>query len=205
MRAPLIVGVAGGSGSGKTTVVRELARRLSPRTVTVIHHDAYYRDRAPLPSQERAAVNFDHPDALETSMLVDHVSALRSGRPVRVPAYDFHTHTRLRATEIAEPADVVILDGMLVLADSSLRQLMHLKVYVETDADIRFIRRLQRDLEERGRTVEAVVRQYHSTVRPMHAEFVEPSRRHADIIVEGGREDRGVLDPLLERIRNALG
>lgn len=169
-----------------------------------MHHDAYYRDRSHLPAEERDAVNFDHPDALETSMLVEHVSMLMKGRTVQIPAYDFRTHTRLPVAAIAEPADVVVLDGMLVLADPSLRALIDLKAYVETGSDIRFIRRLQRDLQERGRTVEAVVRQYHATVRPMHMEFVEPSRRYADLLISGGGEAPDGVDVLVERIRSLL-
>jgi len=201
---PLIVGVAGGSGSGKTTVVRRLVQELAPEPVTVLHHDAYYRDRSRLSPADRAAVNFDHPDALETTRLAAHLEALRGGKPVDVPAYDFRTHTRAATTTTVEPSDVVILDGMLVLADGALRRLIDLKVYVETDADIRFIRRLRRDLGERGRTVESVIGQYHATVRPMHAEFVEPSKRHADVVVRGMGEDDQALGDLLDRIRAAL-
>jgi uridine kinase len=196
--------VAGGSGSGKTTVVRKLVSGLAPEPVTVLRHDAYYRDRGHLPAAERVSINFDHPDALETSRLTAHVAALKEGRPVEVPSYDFRTHTRIAATTSTVPTDVIVLDGILVLADAALRSLTDLKVYVDTDADLRFIRRLQRDLAERGRTVESIIRQYHATVRPMHAEFVEPSRRHADVIVRGEAEDDEAMGALLDRIRAAL-
>jgi uridine kinase len=196
--------VAGGSGSGKTTVVRKLVSGLAPEPVTVLRHDAYYRDRSHLPAAERVSLNFDHPDALETSRLTAHVAALKEGRPVEVPSYDFRTHTRIATTTPIAPTDIIVLDGILVLADAALRSLIDLKVYVDTDADIRFVRRLQRDLAERGRTVDSVIRQYHATVRPMHAAFVEPSRRHADVIVRGEAENDEAVGALVDRIRAAL-
>lgn len=196
-----VVGVAGGSGSGKTTVVEEIVRRLSPIPVTVIHHDSYYRDLSHLPREERDRVNFDHPDALETELLVAHLEALREGRPVRVPVYDFSTHTRTGAFLEVRPTPLIILDGILILADPRLREQMDIKVFVDTDPDIRFIRRLRRDLRERGRSLESVVEQYLSSVRPMHIQFVEPSRAHADIVIpEGGRNDVAI-DMVVSRLR----
>jgi uridine kinase len=204
MPRPLFVGVAGGSGSGKTTVVREIVKGVAPVPAGVIHHDAYYRDLGHLPPEERDAVNFDHPDALETSLLVEHLEGLRSGQPVRVPVYDFHTHTRTGDTALVEPTRLVIVDGLLVLADPDLRSLLDLKVFVDTDADIRFIRRLRRDMEERGRSVRAVVEQYQATVRPMHLALVEPSRRFADVIVTEGGYNHAAVDRLVTRLRESL-
>lgn len=202
--APVIVGVAGGSGSGKTTVVHALLDGVGAGAVARIHHDAYYRDFGHLDFEARCRINFDHPDALETSLLVEHLSALRSGRPVDIPTYDFTTHTRAVRTERVEPTPVVVVDGILVLAEPELRRLMDIRIFVDTDADIRFIRRLVRDMRERGRTLESVVDQYRSTVRPMHLDFVEPSRRHADLIIPEGGENRVAIDLLVARIRSIL-
>jgi len=201
----LILGVAGGSGSGKTTVVEELMRSLRPAPVSVIHHDSYYRDLVHLPLEERADVNFDHPDALETGLLVEHLARLRSGEPVEVPVYDFATHTRTDTVRLVEPTGVIIVDGILVLADPRLRDLMDIKVFVDTDADIRFIRRLRRDLRDRGRSLESVVDQYQRTVRPMHQEFVEGSRAFADIIIPEGGRNQVAIDLLVSRLRMVSG
>jgi uridine kinase len=197
----LLLGVAGGSGSGKTTVVNEIVQSLPPATVSVIHHDSYYRDLVHLPLQERAEVNFDHPDALETSLLVEHLQALRDGRPVAVPVYDFSTHTRKEEVRVVEATGVIIVDGILVLADPRLRDLLDIKVFVDTDADIRFIRRLRRDLRDRGRSLESVVEQYQRTVRPMHRAFVEGSRAYADIIIPEGGRNQVAIDLLVSRLR----
>ena len=201
---PIIIGVAGGSGSGKTTVVRAIVRSLGRDQVTVVHHDSYYRDASDLPMEERLAINYDHPDSLETELLVRHLEQLREGRPADVPVYDFTTHSRLPAPDVAVARQVIILDGLLILWDRRLRRLMDIKVYVDTDADIRFIRRLSRDIEERGRTAESVIRQYLDTVRPMHLEFVEPSKRYADVIVPVGGENRVAVDMLINTIRSIL-
>jgi uridine kinase len=201
MTPPTLLGVAGGSGSGKTTVVRELVRNLEPHPVSVIHHDAYYRDLSHRPSHERVEVNFDHPDALETELLVEHLHGLRSGRAVEVPVYDFTTHTRTSLVERVEPAGVIIVDGILVLADARLRELLDIKVFVDTDADIRFIRRLKRDMNRRARTMESVVEQYMRTVRPMHLAFVEGSRAFADIIIPEGGRNRVAIELLVSRLR----
>ncbi len=199
---PVIIGVAGGSGSGKTTVVREIVRRLGPDDVAVVQHDSYYRDRGGLSPAERAKVNYDHPDSLETSLLVDNLRSLLEGRTVDVPVYDFSTHTRTRDVVPLAPRKVVIVEGILVLADPDLRALMAMRVFVDTDADIRLIRRLRRDMTERGRTLESVVTQHLETVRPMHLEFVEPSKRHAHIIIPEGGENFVAVDMLVARIQD---
>jgi len=201
MSGRILVGVAGGSGSGKTTVVEEILRSLHPFPVSVIHHDAYYRDLADRPFQERAEVNFDHPDALETELLVEHLTALRGGRGVEVPVYDFSTHTRTDRVQRVEATGVIIVDGILVLAEPRLRSLLDIKVFVDTDADIRFIRRLRRDMRERGRSLESVVEQYTKTVRPMHLAFVEGSRAFADIIIPEGGRNQVAIDLLVSRLR----
>jgi uridine kinase len=197
---PVIVGVAGGTGSGKTTVVREIVRQLGP-DVAVIQHDSYYRDRGGIPPEERKRINYDHPDALETSLLVDHLRALQNGQPVGVPVYDFPTHTRTPTVTPLAPRRAIIVEGILVLAEPELRSLMDIRVFVDTDPDLRMIRRLERDVRERGRTLESVVAQYLETVRPMHMEFVEPSKRYAHVIIPEGGENDVAVDMLVSRIR----
>ena len=187
MIRPLIIGVAGGSGSGKTTVARAIHERLGVDAI-FLDQDAYYADLGHLPLAERARTNFDHPDALDTDLMVEHLEALAAGRGVDKPTYDFTRHTRATATVRLEPRDVILVDGILIFADARLRRMFDMKVFVDVADDLRFIRRMQRDVSERGRSVESVVEQYLGSVRPMHLEFVEPSKRYADIIVpEGGR------------------
>jgi uridine kinase len=199
---PIVIGVAGGSGSGKTTVVRKIVEALDDARVSVIEHDRYYRDRNDLRLEERAALNYDHPDSLETDLLVRHVNELRAGRSVEAPVYDFARHARKDETETITPRRALIVEGILIYTDPALRKLMDVKVYVDTDDDTRFIRRLRRDLSERGRTVESVIEQYMSTVKPMHLEFVEPSKRYADIIVPLGGHNLVAIDMLLTLIRS---
>ncbi len=199
---PLVIGVAGGSGSGKTTVVRRIVDALGESRVTVLEHDRYYRDRNDLRLEERAALNYDHPDSLETDLMVAHVNALRAGRNVDVPVYDFSLHARVPETETVVPGRAIIVEGILIYTDAALRSLMDVKVFVDTDDDTRFIRRLQRDIAERGRTVQSVIDQYLGTVKPMHLEFVEPSKRYADIIVPLGGHNTVAIDMLLTLIRS---
>ncbi len=198
---PLILGVAGGSGSGKTTVVSQIIRAMEPVPVSLLHHDSYYRDHPDLSDEVRARLNYDHPDVLETPLLAEHLRELLAGRAVEEPVYDFTTHSRTDETRRIDPNPVVIVDGILILAEPELRELMDIRVFVETDSDLRFIRRLLRDTQERGRSVDSVIRQYQETVRPMHLEFVEPSRRHADVIVPFGRENRVAISMLVARLR----
>jgi len=184
---PIIIGVAGGTGAGKTTVAEAILQRVGRDRVAFIQHDAYYRDLSHLPPAERAQVNFDHPDSLETELLIEHLRLLTAGQPLHVPMYDFSRHCRRAETRLVEPRRVILLEGLLIFADPELRRLMDIKVYVDADPDLRFIRRLQRDIVERGRSPESVINQYLTTVRPMHLEFIEPSKRYADIIIpEGG-------------------
>ena len=204
MAKPLIIGVAGGSGSGKTTVVREIIRNIGRNQVSVIHHDSYYRDVKHLPFEDRIKINYDHPDSLETTLLIRHLDQLQAGHAVDVPIYDFSEHLRAPETERVEPRKVVIVDGLLILFDKELREMMDIKVFVDTDSDLRFIRRLSRDIQERGRSAESVIEQYIMFVRPMHLEFVEPSKRYADVIIpEGGHNAVGV-DMLLTKIRSVV-
>jgi len=204
-RRPVVVGVAGGSGSGKSTVVGALVRGVEPDRVALLPHDSYYRNFDHLLPEERAVVNFDHPESLETPLLVQHLQELLEGRGVEVPVYDFTTHRRVQTTHRVEPAEVILVDGILVLAEPALRQLMDIRIYVDTDPDLRFIRRLVRDIQERGRSLDAVVRQYLETVRPMHLDFVEPSKRYADLIVPEGGENRVAVDMLVTKVRSVLG
>jgi uridine kinase len=199
---PLVIGVAGGSGSGKTTVVRRIIESIGDDQVTILEHDRYYRDRNDLRLEERAALNYDHPDSLETDLLVRHLHELRAGRPVQVPQYDFARHARQADMVNALPRKAIIVEGILIFADASLRALMDIKVFVDADADTRFIRRLQRDISERGRTVPSVIDQYLGSVKPMHLEFVEPSKRYADIIVPVGGHNTVAIDMLLTLIRS---
>ncbi|MGQ9584563.1 MAG: uridine kinase [Anaerolineae bacterium] len=201
----IIIGVAGGTGSGKTTVAAEILQRVGPDRIAYIQHDAYYRDQSHLPLAERARVNYDHPDSLESELMVQHLQRLREGHPVEIPIYDFTTHTRRPETRRVDPRRVILVEGILIFADRALREMMDVKIYVDTDPDIRFIRRLQRDLAERGRSMESVVQQYLSTVRPMHLEFVEPSKRYADIIIPEGGFNVVALDMVVARILALIG
>ncbi len=203
-RRPVILGVAGGSGSGKSTVVRELVRSLGDDVASVIRHDWYYRDLVHLPFEERAAVNFDHPDSLETEMLVRHLRELLAGDAIHAPTYDFSSHTRGERTVTVKPTPVIVLDGILVLAHAELREVMELAVFVDTEPDVRLIRRMRRDTEKRGRTAESVVEQYEKTMRPMHLEFVEPSRRYADLTIHEGGFNRAAVDLVIDRVREIL-
>src|SRR5919199_977568 len=198
---PVVIGVAGGSGSGKTTVVRRIVDAVGDGQVSVLEHDRYYRDRNDLRLEERAALNYDHPDSLETDLLVRHLHELRAGRPVEVPVYDFARYARHGNTQTVPPRRAIIVEGILIYTDAALRSLMDVKVFVDTDDDTRFIRRLQRDMAERGRTVQSVIEQYLATVKPMHLEFVEPSKRYADIIVPQGGHNAVAIDMLLTLIR----
>ena len=197
----IIIGVAGGTGSGKTTVSQAILDRVGHDRIAYIQHDSYYKDRSHLPLEERANINFDHPDALESELLAQHLRLLKEGRAVEVPLYDFTTHTREPETRRVEPHKVVLVEGILIFAEKALRDLMDIKIYVDTDADIRFIRRLQRDIDERERTVEAVIHQYLETVRTMHLEFVEPSKRYADIIIPEGGFNLTAIDMIVARVQ----
>lgn len=202
---PIIIGVAGGTASGKSTVAEAILQRVGPEHIAYIQHDSYYRDLSHLPLEERARMNFDHPDALETELLVAHLRQLQAGQPVEVPIYDFATYTRTGCTRRVEPRRVVLVEGILIFVDKQLRDMMDIKLYVDTDADMRFIRRLQRDMRERGRTLESVIQQYLETVRPMHLEFVEPSKRYADIIIPAGGFNETAIEMLVARIQKLLG
>jgi uridine kinase len=201
---PFLLGVAGGSGSGKTTVAERLAGLVGGTDLALLRLDAYYRDRNHLPFEEREAINYDHPDAFDWPLLLDHVQALVDGLAVQVPVYDFTTYERLPDRETVEPARIVVVEGILVLYEPELRERFDLRVFVDTDDDVRFIRRLERDVSERERSVASVIEQYLATVRPSHLQFIEPSKRYADVIVPHGGMNAPALDVLLARIRELL-
>ncbi len=200
MGRSLVVGIAGGTGSGKTTVAHKLAAAMPEGRCVTIEHDAYYRDQSHLTADERATINYDHPASLESTLLAEHLRDLRAGRSVDLPIYDFATHTRRPDKRRVAPAPVIIVEGILVFCDATLREQMDIKIFVDTDADIRLMRRIRRDLEVRGRTFQSVRDQYYATVRPMHLEYVEPTKRWADLIVPEGGDNRIALDVLLGQL-----
>lgn len=202
---PLVIGIAGGTGSGKTTVARRIYESLHLDSAVFLDHDSYYHDLSHLAREERVKVNFDHPDALDNDLLIEHLDQLIRREPIRKPVYDFAAHTRTRETALVEPRDVVLVEGILLFAERELRERFDLKIFVDTEADVRFIRRLRRDLELRGRTLDSVVEQYLGTVRRMHFEFVEPSKRYSDIILPRGGNNAPGIDVIVARVRERLG
>jgi uridine kinase len=200
----MIIGICGGTGSGKTTVANRILESVSAHQVVFIQQDSYYRNLKDLPLDYRQVANFDHPDALDNDLLVHHVRKLKAGEPIELPIYDFKTHTRLNETRLVQPKRIVIVEGILIFAEPRLLEQMDIKVFVDTPDDIRFIRRLRRDLAERGRTLESVIEQYIGTVRPMHMQFVEPSKRYADVIIPEGGHNLVSIDLLSGKIRERL-
>jgi uridine kinase len=200
----MIIGISGGTGSGKTTVARRILENVSDEQIVFMQQDSYYRNLGDMPVELRHQINFDHPDALDNELFVNHVKALRAGEAIAMPVYDFAQHQRKAETIRIEPKPILIIEGILVFVDAALRALMDVKIFVDTDDDLRFIRRLQRDVKERGRSVESVIKQYLETVRPMHRQFVEPSKRYADVIIpEGGHNEVGI-DLISGKIRAKL-
>jgi len=204
MNRPFLIGIAGGTGSGKTTIAQTIFDRVGADRIEWVSHDSYYRDFSHLAPPERSRINFDHPNALETSLLVEHLDMLVEGKRVRIPVYDFASHTRSEETREIRPTKVIIVEGILVLAEVEIRRRIDLKLFVDTPADIRFLRRLRRDLAMRGRSVESVIEQYLTTVRPMHEEFVEPSKRHADLIIPEGGENAVAIDAIISRVEQLV-
>jgi uridine kinase len=200
----MIIGISGGTGSGKTTVANRILESVSASEVVFIQQDSYYRNLKDLPLDYRQWANFDHPDAIDNDLLVNHIRKLKAGEMIELPLYDFRTHSRLHETRRVEPKPIVIVEGILIFADSRLLEQMDIKVFVDTPDDIRFIRRLRRDIAERGRTVESVIEQYLATVRPMHMQFVEPSKRLADVIIPEGGHNLVSIDLLSGKIRERL-
>jgi len=204
VRRPLVIGVAGGSGSGKTTVTKAILERVGRERIVLLPHDSYYRDLSHLPLDQRARVNFDHPEAFDNALYLEQLDALISGQPVAVPTYDFTTYVRLPEIQTIQPQQVVLLEGILIFADAMLRERMNIKLFVDAESDLRIIRRIQRDTRSRGRSVESVIEQYLRTVRPMHLEFVEPSKRYADIIIPSGGLNPIAIDMVAARIERML-
>jgi uridine kinase len=202
--ASLVVGIAGGTGSGKTTVAKTIAASLPPGRVALIEFDAYYRNLPDLLPEERTKINFDHPDALEIELLVDHLDALKAGAGVDVPIYDFKTHRRRPESRRVEPARVVLVEGILVFVDPRVRERLDMKIFVDTDSDLRVFRRIRRDMEQRGRSFESIREQYYKTVRPMHLQFVEPSKRWADLIIPEGGNNRVALDLIISKLESVV-
>jgi len=202
--SPIVIGIAGGTGSGKTTVAQVILERVGANNLSLLPHDAYYKDHSGLSQAQRAQINFDHPDSLDTELLIEHVKMLKACESIHLPVYDFKTHTRTLQTIPIEPQPVIIVEGILIFAEPRLRELFDVKIFVDTDPDIRFIRRLERDITERGRTSASVIQQYLNTVRPMHQEFVEPSKRYADVIIPEGGLNTVAMDMVVARLLELL-
>ncbi len=200
----LVIGIAGGTGSGKTTLTRKLKERFGP-DVSVVYHDNYYKKHVGMTYEQRAALNYDHPDAFDTALMIEHLDALRRGEAVQCPVYDYSIHNRSEQTVEIAPTKVILVEGILIFENKALRDRMDIKIFVDTDADVRILRRILRDVKERGRSLDSVVSQYLTTVKPMHQQFVQPSRQFADIVVLEGGHNLVALDMIVERIRRHLG
>ncbi|MGN1406881.1 uridine kinase [Lactobacillus sp.] len=203
-KKPLVIGLAGGSGSGKTTVAKEISKRLPQDRVLILPEDAYYKDNSALTMEERKKVNYDHPSAYDTDLLIEQLKALLAGEAVEMPTYNFSILSRAKDTIHVEPADIIILEGILVLSSPELRQFMDIKLFVDADDDIRFIRRLQRDTQERGRSIDWIIAQYLATVKPSYNQFVEPSKKYADIIIPQGGENQVAIDMVSSKLLSIL-
>lgn len=204
MGKPILIGITGGTGSGKTTVAKAIYRAFENKTVTMIMHDSYYKDQSHLSFEERLKTNYDHPHAFETELLIEHLKNLMEHKSIYHPVYDFSEHTRKPEKVLVEPTDIIIVEGILVLEDARLRELFDIKIYVDTDADIRILRRLLRDIKERGRSLDSVVNQYLDVVRPMHLQFTEPTKKYADIIIPEGGKNKVAIDVIVGSIKEYL-
>lgn len=204
MKRPLLLGITGGTGSGKSTVTHEILRCLPEESISIIEQDAYYKDQSSLTYEERVKTNYDHPDAFDTPLLVKHLNMMLNGHAIEKPRYDFSIHNRLKETTRVEPRDIIMLEGILILQERDVRNLLDIKIYVDTDPDVRIIRRITRDIKERGRTYESVINQYLNVVRPMHLQFVEPSKRYADIIIPEGGFNHVAVDIIVAKVRSIL-
>lgn len=203
-RRPMLIGITGGTGSGKSTVSKEICRKFDKDLIVMIEQDSYYRDQSHLSIEERVKTNYDHPNAFDTELLVEHLKELSNWNKIEKPIYDFELHNRKKETEIVEPTEIIIVEGILVLEEKKIRDLLDIKIYVDTDADVRIIRRLVRDINERGRTLDSVINQYLNVVRPMHMQFIEPSKRYADIIIPEGGHNKVAIDIIVGNIKQML-
>jgi len=201
---PFILGIAGGSGSGKTTVAKKILAELNSDSVILIDHDSYYRDQSALPMEKRPLVNYDHPDALDNDLLIEHLKLLREEKSINKPIYNFVTYTRSADTNFIDPKDIIVLEGFLIFTDPRVREMCDIRIFIETEPDVRIIRRIERDLKERGRSLESIISQYFSTVKPMHHQFVEPSKRYADVIIPYGGHNQIAVDMVVTQIRAKL-
>jgi uridine kinase len=204
MKSPIIIGIAGGTGSGKSTVTNEIYKSITDKNVAVIEQDSYYKDQSDLSFEERVKTNYDHPFAFDNQLLINHLRKLINWEPIEKPIYDFENHNRKKETILVEPKDIIILEGILILYDEELRNLMDIKIFVDTDADVRVIRRINRDINYRGRTLESVINQYMNTVRPAHLQFIEPTKRYADIIIPEGGYNRVAIDIIVTKVNDII-
>jgi uridine kinase len=204
MIRPIFIGITGGTGSGKSTIAKEIYSKFGEQCIAMIEQDSYYKDQSHLSFDERIKTNYDHPDAFDTDLIVEHLNKLLSGQAIEKPKYDFEVHNRKKETVRVEPRDIVILEGILILQEPEIRELLDIKIYVDTDADVRIIRRLIRDINERGRTLDSVINQYLNVVRPMHMQFTEPTKRHADIIIPEGGQNKVAIDIIVANIKQFL-
>ncbi len=202
---PLTIGVAGGSGAGKSTVARVILERIGAQNIAYVPHDSYYRDLSELPGEQRALINFDHPDSLDSELFIAHIRKLQNYEPIEMPIYDFSTHSRTSDVHVVQPQRVILVEGILIFAEARLRDVFDVRIFVETDDDVRFIRRLQRDITERGRTIDSVINQWLQTVRPMHLEFVEPSKRYAHVIIPEGGLNEVAMEMVIARLQALRG
>ena len=204
MERPVLIGISGGTGSGKSTIAREIYQKFGQECIAMIEQDSYYKDQSNLSFEDRVKTNYDHPDAFDTALLVEHLIKLTEGQAIDKPMYDFEVHNRKSETIMVESRDIIILEGIMILQEPEIRNLLDIKIYVDTDADVRIIRRLVRDMNERGRTVDSVINQYLSVVRPMHMQFTEPTKRYADIIIPEGGHNKVAIDILVANIKQFL-